>query len=125
MKHYEVRNEETDTDRPPQTHSFSSQDHGTRALPFSSIAPSSPIPRRGIRTAQAQWVLVSRLHSYIAVRMCVGGIYNSATQAVLGVPFLGVSAGPGNLAGFLHLPMQDELQTWEGGARVRDPCFRS
>lgn len=44
MKHYEVRNEETDTDRPPQTHSFSSQDHGTRALPFSSIAPFLLVP---------------------------------------------------------------------------------
>ena len=43
--------------------------------------------------------------------MCGGGIYNSATQAVLGVPFLGVSEGPEMLAGSLQLPLWDELQT--------------
>ncbi|KAK2506544.1 hypothetical protein MC885_015296 [Smutsia gigantea] len=102
MKHYEVRNEETDADRPPQTYSFFFA--GPRD-PASSLFvpcpfPSRPIPRREIQTAQAQWVLVvHRLHSYIAVRMCEGG--------------------PGNLAGFLQLPMQAQLQNCEGRARVR------
>lgn len=49
--------------------------------------------------------------------MCEGGISNFAAEGVLGVPFLGVSAGPGKLAGSLQLPHRAGLYTLAGEER--------
>lgn len=56
--------------------------------------------------------------------MCGDGIYKSATQAVLGVPSLGVSIGRGK--SFLEAsPAGRVLEFVQGRAKVANPCFQS
>ena len=100
MKHYEVRNEETRTERPPQTHWFFFF-AGPRNPPFCFCAPKGD--RDGAGAVGARGAPGPLVNCSAHVQR---GISISATQAVLGLPFLGVSAGSGKLDGSLQLPQR-------------------
>lgn len=100
--------------RPLQTHSLFV---GPRDPPFLSCARRTA----GWRRRSGRGCAPGR--SQISVRMCRGGIYNSATQAVLGMPFLGGSLlHPRSLQFPAALPAGRVAGFGSGGTRVRDPC---
>lgn len=105
MKHYEVRNEDTGTERPPQTLLFV----GPRDPPFlSSVRRTARRRRRSGRGCAPG-------RSQILVRMCRGGIYNFCNPGCFGdAVSLGVSTAPEEFAVPCSSPSGQSCRLWQG-----------